>query len=295
MISKEIPRLAAVHDISGFGKASLTVVLPVLSSMGIQVCPLPTALLSTQTDGFSGYVYRDLTEEMGAIIDHWSSLGLLFSCVYSGFLGSYRQTELVSGLISRCADAHTLVVVDPVLGDDGEPYGPVDGSLIARMKELASQADVITPNVTEAALLLDEPWRPLLTEEEVTDWLCRLTEMGPSQAVLTGVPVKGRETLCGVYIRDSRSNRYWRTEHPYVPASYPGTGDLFASVMTGSILHGNSLPKAAFHAAEVVQAALRVSMESEVPRREGILLERVIPMIHELPEHAEFEELGAHL
>lgn len=146
-----VPRVAAIHDLSGFGRASLTVIIPILSTLGIQVCPVPTAILSTHTGGFKDYKYIDLTEHLEDYINHWDKLNIKFDGIYSGFLGSPDQISIVSNFIEKFQGDNQLIVIDPVMGDNGQTYGPMNGRMIQEMKGLICQADVITPNMTEAA------------------------------------------------------------------------------------------------------------------------------------------------
>ena len=158
------PRVAAIHDMSGFGRCSLTVAIPVLSAMGVQCCPLPTAFLSTHTGGFQGFTFLDMTEEMPRVAEHWKSLGLTFSAIYSGFLGSERQIGIVADFIREFRTPGTVVVVDPVMGDDGQAYQTYTPAMCGGMARLAELADVITPNATEAAFLLGLDYRELPTD-----------------------------------------------------------------------------------------------------------------------------------
>ena len=160
------PRVAAIHDISGFGRCSLTVALPILSAMGIQCCPLLTASLSTHTGGFEGFTFLDMTDEMPKVAAHWKQLGLSFQALYSGFLGSERQIGIVEDFIRDFRAPGTTVVVDPVMGDHGKVYQTYTPAMCAGTAHLAAQADVITPNLTEAALLLDIPYEALPSGED---------------------------------------------------------------------------------------------------------------------------------
>ncbi|NQT59008.1 MAG: pyridoxamine kinase [Bacteroidetes bacterium] len=275
-----VPRVAAIHDLSGFGRSSLTVVLPILSSMGIQVCPLPTALLSTQTSGFDDYYFLDLTESMKEIISHWDLLGIQFNSVYSGFLGSADQIIIVSDFIESCRkNTHgvkPLILVDPVLGDDGEPYGPVSKEMIDGMSELVKKADVITPNYTEAALLLNKPVKPELQIGEIKEYLMELADLGPQKVVITSIPAQGRERFSSVYAYDKSVHTFWKVECEYLPASYPGTGDMFASMIVGSLLKGGVFPEAVDQAVQFVYKAIRETYLRHIPVREGVLIESIL-------------------
>ena len=167
------PRVAAIHDMSGFGRCSLTVAIPILSAMGVQCCSLPSAFLSTHTGGFEGFTFLDMTDEMPKVADHWASLGLTFQAIYSGFLGSARQIGIVEDFIRRFRRPDTVVVIDPVMGDYGRVYQTYTAAMCDGMARLAELADVITPNLTEAALLLGQPYDALPAGEA---WLRQITE-----------------------------------------------------------------------------------------------------------------------
>ncbi|MBN2552136.1 MAG: pyridoxamine kinase [Spirochaetales bacterium] len=271
-----VPRAAAIHDLSGFGRASLTVIIPILSTMGIQVCPLPTAVLSTHTGGFEDYRLLDLSSHMRSMIDHWRKLELGFDALYSGFLGSSEQIEIVSELIAEFAREQQLVLVDPVMGDEGKPYGPMRAELIRGMRRLVRKAMVITPNFTEACFLLDREYSSRIEVAELKDWLIRLSDLGPSIVIATSVPVNPGERTSAVIAYNREDERFWKVDCTYIPAYYPGTGDAFASVVLGSLLQGDSLPIALDRAVQFVSLAIKASFGYDLPRREGVLLERVL-------------------
>jgi pyridoxine kinase len=284
LTSNPVPRVAAVHDISGFGRSSLAIVSPILSTMGVQVCPLPTALLSTQTSGFQDYHFHDLTEDMRAIIDHWEKLELRFDAIYSGFLGSVKQIELVLRMIDHLTGESSLVLVDPVLGDDGELYGPLGDEMIEGMRRLIGSADIITPNFTEASLLLGESYTTSIEIPQIKGWLHRLADMGPSCVIVTSVPIKGSENVSSVFAYNRLDQRMWKVEVAYIPAAYPGTGDMFASVIAGSLLQHDSLPMAIDRAIQFIVQAIRATFGHRIPAREGVLLEKVLDSLrHAVP------------
>jgi len=271
-----IPRVAAIHDISGFGRASLTVIMPILSNMGIQVCPMPTAVLSTHTGGFEGFKFIDLTDHLTDYMNHWKSLSLQFDSIYSGFLGSERQIEIVRQFIHDFKAENQLVVVDPVMGDDGKLYQTINDTMIDGMKELVADADMITPNITEAAYLLDREVPEDISDAAIKDWLKALASMGPQYTVITSVPnvEKGKRTATVAY--NSKDERFWKVSCDYIPALYPGTGDMYTSVLLGSLIQGDSLPIALDRAQHFVSLAIRATFGFEIPHREGVLLERVL-------------------
>ena len=271
-----VPRVAAIHDLSGFGRASLTIVSPVLSTMGMQVCPLPTSLLSTHTSGFEGYTFLDLTSEMVKIINHWKKIGIDFDSIYSGFLGSPKQVEIVSRFIDEFRVQNQLVVVDPVMGDDGVTYGPYGPDMIDAMKKLVKKAGIITPNFTESCFLLDKEYSSKVTENEIKEHLLRLSEEGPGKVVITSVPLENFHEKSFVYAYDREFNTYWKAGCSYIPASYPGTGDMFTSVLVGALLQGDSLPIALDRAVQFVSLAIRSTFGYGSPGREGVLFEKVL-------------------
>ena len=276
----DIPRVAALHDLSGFGRTSLTVAIPILSAMGVQVCPLPTALLSTHTVEFTEYTLLDLTEEMGKVLNHWERLGLRFEAVYSGFMACPAQTDHVVRCIECCLAPGGMAVVDPVLGDNGVLDPTMTPDMVVRMRGLVGKAQVITPNFTEAAFLLNEPWRERIAPDELRRWLHRLRSMGPDKVVITSVPMSGDPRCLSVVAAegepDGYAERMWKVDCTYIPEHYPGTGDAFASVLTGSLLAGDSLPIAMDRAVQFVSMGIRATFGHNLPPREGIVLERIL-------------------
>jgi len=274
-LKTSVQRVAAIHDLSGFGRASLTVVMPILSTMGIQVCPLPTAVLSTHSK-FPDYYFVDLTDHLAGIIGHWKALELEFDAIYSGFLGSPRQVAIVEDFIAHFRAGARLVTVDPVLGDDGSLYGPLPREMVDEMRRLIRAADVITPNLTEAALLLDRPYRPAMATAEIKQWIVDLAARGPRIVIVTSVPEKGQGHKTAVIAHDREDRRFWKVGCEYLPTSYPGTGDAFASVVVGSLLQGDSLPMALDRAVQFISLGVRATFGYAYDSHQGILLERIL-------------------
>jgi pyridoxine kinase len=275
-----VPRTAAIHDLSGFGRASLTVVIPILSCMGVQVCPLPTAVLSTHTGGFEDFSFKDLTATMEDIVAHWQQLDVDFDAIYSGFLGSPQQEAIVAGFIDTFSRPDQLVLVDPVMGDNGKPYTTMTPEMIMGMRSLIAKADVITPNFTEAAFLLDEPVPRTISTERVKEWMLRLSDKGPGKVIITSLPVPEKQKTSAVIACDREDGRFWKIDCQYIPAYYPGTGDAFASVIVGSLLQGDSLPIALDRAVQFVSTAIRTTFGYSYPTRNGVILERVLPSLN---------------
>lgn len=273
--SNNVKKVAAIHDLSGMGRVSLTVVIPILSSMGFQVCPLPTAVLSSHTQ-YPTFSFHDLTDEMPVIIDEWKILGASFDAIYTGYLGSPRQIHIVSNFIDDFRKDDTLVMIDPVLGDNGKLYANFNNSMITEMRTLISKADVITPNLTEIFFLLDKPYKADNSDTELKEYLRILSEKGPEVVIITSVPVKDDPHKTSVYAYNRKGDKYWKVTCAYLPAHYPGTGDAFTSVVTGSIMQGDSLPIALDRATQFILQGIRATFGYEYDNRDGILLEKVL-------------------
>lgn len=274
------PRVAAVHDLSGLGRCSLTVVLPVLSAMGAQCCPLPTAVLSAHT-AFpepERASFRDLTEEMERGLEHWSALRTRFDAVYSGFLGSAAQIGVLDELINTFRDRETLVLVDPVMGDHGKIYRTYTPDMCKRMRALSAGADLITPNLTEAAFLLGEPYRNVPTgQAEMEKWLSRLSLDGRRSVVVTGVSFTPGTVGAGCF--DSRNGKIRFAMARQEDGQFSGTGDLFAAVVLGALLRGETLADAMARAVDFIQLCVAKTLEAETPVLDGVQFE---PLLGEL-------------
>lgn len=269
MSTKQL-RVAAIHDLSGFGRCSLSVILPVISAMGIQVVPVPTAILSTHTGGFGEVERIDLTDYIGNCLTHYRRLEIQMDCVYTGYLSSTEQVRHCLEFFDAYPAA--LKIVDPVMGDHGKLYRSFTPTLVEGITRLATQADVITPNLTEAAILLDEPMPTgQVTTAAARSMLARLSEKGPQRVVITGVTLATGEYANICY--DRQHNSYWKSVSDYLPVSYPGTGDIFAAVLTGSLLSGDSLPMAMDRAAGYVGLTIKTTYGYSTQPREGVMLE----------------------
>ena len=280
------PAVLAIHDLSGFGRGSLTTALSILSSMGIQACPLPTALLSAHTE-FAGFSFLDLTEEMEKIIAHWQQLGLKFDAIYTGFLGSPAQSALVRKAISLFSHSRTICIIDPVLGDNGALYPTMDGNMVEEMRSLLQAADLITPNLTEAALLLGEPCRETIDRQTIIAWLERLLRLGPQKVVITSAVLSDEtesdaasSVLACSLSPQTGEKEFWQVKCEYIPAHYPGTGDIFASVLTGSLLWKEELPVAIARAMRFIATGIAQSELAGTERKNGIVLEQVLPTLN---------------
>ncbi len=281
--------VAALHDLSGVGRCSLTVVIPVISAMGVQVIPAPTAVLSAHT-AFPEYVSRDLTDYLEECLNMWSRMHLAFDCVYSGYLASVRQEEIAREFLSSQKDA--IHLVDPVMGDDGVMYRALPRDMPQAMRRLCREADVITPNLTEARLLVGEelPGRKLnhpvganrshetLSLSYLERLLNDLMALGCRTALITGVTLEdGRHVNAWM---DS-SGRISMKPFTPIPAGYPGTGDMFASVLAGALTLGRPFEDAVTLAADYVAKTMEVTMQMGTEPVYGVQLETTLPILME--------------
>lgn len=277
-----VKKVAAIHDLSGYGRSSLTSIIPILSSMKLQVCPVPTAVLSTHTGGFEGFSFLDLTDYMEQHIAHWKKLGLEFDCIYSGFLGSPRQIKIVADFVDFFGHKNNLTVIDPVLGDNGRLYGTMGKEMVEEMKKLIGKADIITPNFTEVTFLLDKEYKKEISEAEIKEWLIELAALGPKIVIATSVPDEDSHSTdrkTNVVAYDRENNIFWKVSCKYIPASYPGTGDAYTSVVIGSLLQGDSLPIAIERGVQFITQCILASYGFKYPNREGVLLERMLDVL----------------
>lgn len=273
---RPMKKVAAIHDISCYGRAALATIIPILSAMGNQVCPLPTAVLSTHTDGFGKPAIRGLSDFIYDTKNHWKRLKLDFQCIYSGYLANPSQVEFVEDFIKDFKEEETLVVIDPVMGDNGKLYNGMDEKMIEEMRGLIKNADIITPNITEATFLLGKKYKENLNKEEIKDYLIGLSKLGPKVSIITSVPsIKGGDYIDTV-LYDREENMFYTYSHKKIDAFYCGTGDAFASILIGWILRGESIEGALGKACNFISEAIEYSEQFDYPPNEGIALESLL-------------------
>ncbi|HIQ98479.1 MAG TPA: pyridoxamine kinase [Candidatus Scybalocola faecavium] len=291
-------KIAVINDLTGFGRCALTVAIPVISVMGLACCPVPTSILSNHT-AFKSCFIDDYTPKMDAYIREWEKLDLKFNGIYSGFLGSQEQMDIVRRFFSTFSSKDTVILIDPVMGDNGKPYRTYTASMCQAMKKLVALGNLITPNVTEACILTDTPYKPRWTCRELKVLSEKLLEMGPKKVVITGAAVEddgslGQELggqaidgrrgelsekmeIYGNYCMDEKGGRLI----PFTSAgpSRCGTGDLFASIIAADAVNGISLDVSVKKAADFVAKAIRLSSQMKIPPTDGVSFE---PLLGEL-------------
>ncbi|WP_026199015.1 pyridoxamine kinase [Desulfitobacterium hafniense] len=271
-------RVAAIHDISCVGRCSLTVALPILSAAGFDTGVLPTAVLSTHTGGFEGFTYRDLTEDIEPIAKHWQSLDLKFDALYSGFLGSFAQIDLVADLFKTFRKDDTLVMVDPVMADNGVLYSVYSPEMAKGMAKLCSMADIIVPNLTEAAFMLEEDYvGDKYFQDYVEKILRKLSDMGAKKVVLTGISFDPAQLGAACYDRETDQVSYAFNER--VEGYFHGTGDVFGSTLLSGLLNNFSLAEATQIAVDYTLKCIQLTVEGNQERRYGVCFERALPYL----------------
>lgn len=279
-------KIAVINDLSGFGRCSLTAAIPTISVMGIQPCPLPTAVLSAQT-GFPSYYCDDYTEKMEHFRQEWEKMGVRFDGIYTGFVASETQIRRIFRFLDTFYGESTFLLVDPVMGDEGRVYKLFTPELLRRMKELALRADVVTPNLTELCLLTGADYGELgrmKGEKEITEAAGelaeKLMESGPDTIVVTGIrfeDVQSGERMIGNLAVDQSGRRL--SAFPYIGGSFSGTGDLFASIIAGGIARGDDIFRTMDLAGEFVERAMKDSAAEGVERNQGTNFEKYLGML----------------
>lgn len=276
-------KIAVINDLSGFGKCSLTAAIPVISVMGVQPCPLPTAVLSAQT-GYPSYYLDDYTDKMEYIRSEWEKLGAHFDGIYTGFVASEAQIDRIFEFLETFRREDTFLLVDPVMGDDGVKYDMFTDGLLEKMKALACQADVVTPNLTELCLLTEADYETVcglpgeLKIEVLHQMADSLLQKGAKHILVTGIHlVENGEAKIGNLIIDQEQCEL--IAFPYIGGSYSGTGDLFASIIAGGVVRGDSLRDLCMLAGRFIEAAMRDSAVDQVEEVAGTEFEQHLGML----------------
>ena len=274
-------RIITVQDISCVGKCSLTVALPVISAMGVEACVLPTAVLSTHT-AFKGFTFRDLTGDLPAITKHWQQEKISFDAIYTGYLGSLEQIDLMHKLITDFGGGSTRVIVDPCMADNGNLYSGFTPDFAKAMAGLCSKADVIVPNMTEASFLLGVPYIASGYDKEyIEDLLQKLAALGARRIVLKGISFDDKKIGIASYDSDSQKTIWYF--HERMPQNFHGTGDIFASVLTGALVRDFSLDKACRLAADFVVEAIKATLSHKDYNWYGVDFESVLHLLTSQP------------
>jgi len=267
-------RILTVQDISCVGRCSLTVALPIISAAGVEAGVLPTAVLSTHT-GFPKFTFCDLTDEILPISETFRELELGFDAIYTGYLGSFRQIELVKELFVRNGGEGTMLVVDPAMADNGKLYKGFTPEFAKAMAGLCSIADIVLPNLTEACYMLGITYTESYTEDYIRDVLRRLVALGAKRAALTGITFE--EGKVGVYAYDGEKDSFYQYYNDKLPVAYHGTGDIFASATVGALMRNHSFESALAVAVDYTLECIKLTMADENRRTYGVNFEEALP------------------
>lgn len=269
-------RILTIQDISCFGQCSLTVALPILSACGVETCILPSAVLSTHTGGFTGYTFRDLTDDMPAIAAHWKKENISFDAIYTGYLGSKKQISHVMDIMKTLTRQNGLKIVDPAMADNGRLYTGFDMDFVREMKNLCSVADILLPNITEACLLTGTEFRTEYDELYINTLLDKLASLTIGTIILTGVSYSPVRT--GVIVFEKGESYYY--SHRRIAVGCHGTGDVYASAFTGSLLRGNTNFESAKIAADFTLRCIE-NTKDDTNHRYGVKFETALPYLIE--------------
>ncbi|MBQ9832182.1 MAG: pyridoxamine kinase [Clostridia bacterium] len=270
-------RILTIQDISCVGQCSLTVALPIISACGVECCVLPSAVLSTHTAGFDGYTFRDLTDDMPLINEHWKKEGIQFDAVYTGYLGSTKQIQYVMDIFNSAAKAGSFKIVDPAMADNGKLYPGFDAEFVSAMKKLCGKADYVVPNITEACFLTNTEYRTEYDEEYINELIAKLISLGSKNVVLTGVSYAPSKT--GVIVYDGETKQYY--EHELLKNSCHGTGDVYASSFVGALVNGHSAYNSAKIAADYTVECIKETAKLD-NHWYGAAFEKALPKLIKL-------------
>ncbi len=263
-------KIVTIQDISCYGQCSITVALPILSAYGIETAILPSAILSTHTSGFKDFTVLDLTEEMPKIIQHWIKENILFDAIYTGYIGDVRQFDLILECKEKLLNGTGLFIVDPAMADNGKLYPALDMKIVEGMKKIVSVSDYCIPNITEACLLTDTPYKSNFTEKEIENLLKKLYAMGSKHIILTGYQV---ENKIGAIAYDGKDKIIVLKEKQLT--SYHGTGDIFSSVIVANILNHKDLKENLNDATEFIIQCIKKTI-SDSTHSYGVKFEDVL-------------------
>lgn len=269
-------RIVTIQDISCIGKCSLTVALPIISAMGIETAAIPTAVLSTHT-AFKNFTYRDLTGDLPKIAKHWKQEKFDFDGIYTGYLGSTEQIDMLKEFFKQFKTSENFIFIDPVMADNGKLYAGFDENFVREMKELCKMADIIVPNLTEASYMLEKEYKENYSEQEIKDLLIELSFLGPKYVVLTGVSFN--ENKLGVMSYNKETNKFFTYFKEKVPAKYHGTGDIFASTLVGAITNSNTLEEGLKVAVDYVWETINDTYKTNKKDVYGVNFETKIPYL----------------
>lgn len=271
-------RLLTIQDISCLGKCSITVALPIISCLGIECCVIPSAVLSTHTSIFKNYTFKDLTDQLNKITEHWDSYEFDFDAVYTGYIANKNQLEIISNIFNKYKSRGSKIFVDPVMGDNGVAYAGFDKDFVDNMRNLCRAADLIMPNITEACLLLESEYcGSVLNQNQVESLLKKLSKINSNTIVLTGISFENDKIGAAIYDVKKQSITYCFSKK--IQTNFHGTGDIFASVLSGGLVKGWDIVKATQCATDFVSLCIQQTVNHPQKRWYGVNFENALCML----------------
>ena len=272
-------RIVTIQDISCFGKCSITVALPIISAMGVECSIIPTSVLSTHTGGFTGFTFRDLSDDIPKIQEHWKKYNLKFDMIYTGYLGSPEQIDFVIDFANEFRKGESLLLVDPAMGDNGRLYTGFASDFPSHMARLCAKADIVVPNLTEASFMLGLEYKSEYDEEYIKSVLKMLCKMGPKKAILTGVSYDKKTQ--GAVLYNAMTDEFYSYFEENIPTSFHGTGDTFASVFAGALTRGASDEEAIRLAVDFTVECIRTTIPFAKEHPYGTMFEKCLHLLTE--------------
>ncbi|MBE6062109.1 MAG: pyridoxamine kinase [Clostridium butyricum] len=273
-MEKPIKRLAVIHDLCGVGKAALTNIIPILSVMEIEVCPIPTVVLSTHTGGFGKPALNELNSYINNAVNHYKKININFEGLFIGYLGNIKNIQCCLELLNSYRKNKSIVLLDPIFADNGKLYSNFTEEYVQNIKKLIKFTDVITPNYTEACILCDMPVSEYASEDEIEKIFGILRRLGAENIIITSIPLSMNDLGTGVYNSKKQSKKIIHTQKQ--KKSYPGTGDIFTSVLLGELLNEIEIEQSAEKACRFVEKCMMISSMYDYPAKEGVLLEKCL-------------------
>lgn len=268
-------KIAVINDLSGFGRCSLAVAMPIISAMKVQCCPVPTSIFSNHT-GFPSFFFDDFTDRLTPYMEEWKKLQLTFSGICTGFLGSREQIQICLQFFKEFASEDTIIIIDPVMGDYGKTYATYTKEMCDEMKKLVEHATIVTPNLTEACILTDTPYHEQKwTQKEIAELALKLGNMGPQKVVITGIP-QG-DFISNYSYEKGNEGHFQRTQK--VGTQRSGTGDIFASIIAADAVNGVEFEVSVKKASKFIKKCIMKSLEMEIPVTDGVCFEEVLHLL----------------
>lgn len=277
-MNKPVEKVAVIHDLCGIGKAALTNIIPIMSVMGIEPCPIPTIILSTHTGGFGKPAIREVTGFIDETAKHYEENNIKFKGIFIGYLANKDNISSVNNFINKFKEENEIVLFDPICGDNGKLYSNFNKDYVEDLKSIIKLADIITPNFTEACYLANRFNNDIIEYNDIKDLCKELSDLGSETVIITSVPCNSINKI-SLAVYNKKTNYFNIITHEKENKSYPGTGDIFATVLISELINGQNLEESVVKASNFVLECIRVSSKYEYDTKDGVLLEKCLKML----------------